>query len=211
LHKKGIDINERTLRHYMKRWNLTTITRVAKRVGEKKYKIYVPDLVQRDYHGERLNVKATDVTYIPADENQNFVYLSATIDHKTKFVHWSISKYNDLELVMNTQKQIKDENYILHSDHAWQYFNKELLDFNRSRNIITSMKATKDPLDNREIEYFFGCLKTEMLHHLPTHKMKFEEIKEVIKEYIDWYNNKRIQKRLQWKTPAEASVMQSKV
>lgn len=59
------------------------------------------------------------------------------------------------------------------------------------------MKATSDPLDNREIEYFFGCLKTESLHHIKTHRMKFDEIKEHVKEYVDWYNTKRIQKRLQ--------------
>jgi hypothetical protein len=52
-------------------------------------------------------------------------------------------------------------------------------------NIKTSMKATSDPLDNREIEYFFGCLKTECLHHEKTHKMKFKEIKQLVANYIN--------------------------
>jgi repressor of nif and glnA expression len=87
LYKMGIIISDRTLRNYMNRLNLKCITRVAKRPGEKKYKIFVPDLVQRDFHGKRIKAKATDVSYIPANELDNFVYLSATIDHKTKFVH----------------------------------------------------------------------------------------------------------------------------
>lgn len=118
LMKKGINISDRTLRNYMSRLGLKTITRVAKRPGEKKYKVYVPDLVNRDYHGKYNDIKATDVSYIPANEEGNHVYLSATIDHKTKYVHWSISKDNDLKLVMDTQKQVKDTDYILHSDHA---------------------------------------------------------------------------------------------
>jgi hypothetical protein len=36
--------------------------------------------------------------------------------------------------------------------------------------------------------------------------MKFKEIKQLVANYINWYNTKRIQKRLHWKTPAEASA-----
>ena len=211
LYKKGIIISDRTIRNYMNRWNLKCITRIAKRLGEKKYKIFVPDLVQRDFHGKKINAKATDVSYIPANEAQNFVYLSATIDHKTKYVHWSMSKFNDMKLIMDTQKQINEKDYVLHSDHAWQYFQPQLLNFNKYMNIKSSMKETNNPLDNREIEYFFGCLKSECLHHEKTNKMKFSEIKQLVSEYINWYNIKRIQKRLHWNAPAEASAKQSNV
>ncbi|WAM05567.1 hypothetical protein OM999_04475 [Mycoplasmopsis cynos] len=65
-------------------------------------------------------IYATDVTYIPApkDINQNHIYLSAIIDHKTKFVTYEISLNNDTELVLNNIKNTKfKDNFILHSDH----------------------------------------------------------------------------------------------
>ncbi len=61
-------------------------------------------------------------------------------------------------------------------------------------------------LDNREVEYFFSNLKSECLNHIPTYKMTLNEIILIVNDYINWYNTKRIQKRLQWKTPASASA-----
>ncbi|WP_144416187.1 IS3 family transposase [Spiroplasma turonicum] len=37
--------------------------------------------------------------------------------------------------------------------------------------------------------------------------MKFDEIYKHINLYINWYNNKRIQKVLNWKTPARDSAI----
>ena len=33
--------------------------------------------------------------------------------------------------------------------------------------------------------------------------MTYSELKAVVAEYIEWYNNERIQKRLGWKSPAQ--------
>ncbi|PPE05093.1 transposase [Entomoplasma ellychniae] len=57
------------------------------------------------------------------------------------------------------------------------------------------MGRVGNSLDNREAEYFFGCLKGEYLNHLATAKMKFHEIYKYILEYIEWYNFKRKNKK----------------
>lgn len=101
---------------------------------------------------------------------------------------------------------IKRNNFILHSDHGFQYSNNRILYLNNTKQIITSMSRIGNSLDNREAEYFFSCLKGEYLNYINTRKMKLKEIEEHIAWYIKWYNTNRIQKRLQWKTPTEVSA-----
>jgi putative transposase len=50
----------------------------------KNTKIDFPDLVKRNYNPDKNNIFATDVSYIPAKVEQNHVYLSVIISHKTK-------------------------------------------------------------------------------------------------------------------------------
>lgn len=51
------------------------------------------------------------------------------------------------------------------------------------------------------MESFFGKLKNEMYHGLkPTYKT-FEEFSKAIDQYINYYNNKRIQSKTKWMSP----------
>ncbi|ATI73649.1 IS3 family transposase [Mesoplasma florum] len=206
--KFNIHINPRTLRHYMNRWNLKTHTRVRKKKREEKNtNVKFKDLVKRNYNPLENNIIATDVSYIPAKSKNNNVYLSVAISHKTKKIEaWSISEINDTNLVVDTLKQINKTNYICHSDHGSQYSTYEVQNLLNKTNSKTSMSRIGNSLDNREVEYFFGCLKGEYLNKIKTFTMKLNEIKKHVSWYINWYNNERIQGVLKWKTPAEADV-----
>ena len=99
----------------------------------------------------------------------------------------------------------RDKEFILHSDHGSQYSSH----FVKEETNVTykiSMGRVGNSLDNREVEYFFGCLKGEYLNHVKTWIMSPPEIEKHITWYVNWYNTKRIQKRLQWKAPADASA-----
>jgi len=56
-------------------------------------------------------------------------------------------------------------------------------------------------IDNGPMEAFWGMLKSEMyyLRKFST----FDELKEEVIEYINYYNNQRYQKRLNCMTPLE--------
>ncbi|WAM08391.1 IS3 family transposase [Mycoplasmopsis cynos] len=162
----NIKVNPRTLGNYMKRLNLFTFVRRKKRQKEhKNTNVKFADLVQRDYNSKNNTIYATDVTYIPApkDINQNHIYLSAIIDHKTKFVTYEISLNNDTELVLNNIKNTKfKDNFILHSDHGSAYSSIDYINKIKSLNGKISMSRIGNSLDNREIEYFFSILKSEI-------------------------------------------------
>ncbi|AOG60422.1 transposase [Spiroplasma helicoides] len=209
LKEKHMSINDRTLRHYLKRWGFIIKTRIKKRQAESKnINTKFKDLVKRNYNPTIDNIIATDVSYIPGLVEGNNYYLSAAISHKTKKIEsWCLSKNNNSQLVIDTLNKINKSNFILHSDHGSQYSSNEVIELVKQMNCQTSMSRVGNSLDNREIEYFFSCLKGEYLNHINTNKMNIDEIYNHIDWYIDWYNNKRIQKILNWKTPATAGAI----
>lgn len=71
-------------------------------------------------------------------------------------------------------------------------------------NGLQSFSSVYDPTENRPIEYFFSILKQE---YLMIHKPKtMEEVQALIPKIIFHYNHIRIQKNLDYKTPAGAGV-----
>ena len=208
LSQKGININDREIRRCMNRWDIKCKTRQKRKVRESKNtNVHFKDLVKRNYNPKEDNILSTDVSYIPTKTNKGFSYLSIAISHKTKLIESSkLSEFNDNDLVIKTIKQLnRNKPTIFHSDHGSQYSSEYVINIAKEHNLITSMGRVGNSLDNREAEYFFSCLKSEWLNHIDTSKMTLDEVNELINEYIDWYNEKRIQKRLQWQTPNQVS------
>ena len=205
----NIHVNSRTIGNYMKKMGLKTITRVAKKQRETKNTcVTFPDLVKRNYN--QPDVLATDVTYIPVSSSRtNHIYLSIAINHHTKYIEgWAVSEINDTKLVYDTLKLIKPrKELIIHSDHGKVYSSSKILKLINQKNAQISMSRVGNSLDNREAEYFFSNIKSECLNHLPTHKMKFNQIKKIIAKYIKFYNDVRIQSKLNWKPPIYAQNM----
>lgn len=54
-------------------------------------------------------------------------------------------------------------------------------------------------LDNSPMENFFGVMKQEMYHGKIYRS--FEELEIAINEYVNYYNNDRINEKLNWNSP----------
>ena len=79
----------------------------------------------------------------------------------------------------------------------------------REHGVIQSMSRKGNCYDNCIMETFFGRLKTEMFCGLEKTYTSFEIFAKAITEYIDYYNNKRIQVKTKWMPPSafrEASM-----
>ena len=206
----NISINPRTLGRYMQKLGLHCSIRQAKRKREiKNTNVKFLNIANRDYDGKINDIYATDVTYIPApkDVRENHVYLSVLIHHKTKkIVSWNLSKNNDVSLVMSHITKTKfPVNFVIHSDHGSQYSSSDYITFIQQRNGIVSMSRIGNSLDNREIEYFFSILKTEIfpIFQQKVRTLTFGELREKIDQFINWYNNERFIKKFNLKTPHE--------
>ena len=64
-----------------------------------------------------------------------------------------------------------------------------------------SMSRVSRCIDNGPMEAFWGMLKSEMYYLKKFHT--YDELKEAVCDYIDYYNNHRYQKRLNCMTPIE--------
>ncbi len=92
---------------------------------------------------------------------------------------------------------------ILHSDQGWQYQHDYFRNTLKEHGIIQSMSRKGNCYDNCIMETFFGRLKNEMYYGHEKEFETFDEFDEAIKEYIDYYNNERIQAKTKWMPPAK--------
>ena len=62
--------------------------------------------------------------------------------------------------------------------------------------------------DNAIVENFFGTFKNESIYKetLKKGKLKYKEMKLLITEFIDYYNNKRIQEGLEFLSPSDFKI-----
>ena len=167
------------------------------------------NILDRDFHADAPNEKwLTDVTefkYYVGPEKRK-VYLSAILDlYDRRIVAYVIGDSNNNPLVYETFEQAvtmnPDAHPIFHSDRGFQYtsnvFHQKLLDHGMTQ----SMSRVGKCIDNGPMEGFWGILKRERYY-----KRKFnsrEEVVTMITDYIDYYNNKRYQRRLGVLTPME--------
>ncbi|MDU8656559.1 transposase [Faecalibacterium prausnitzii] len=78
--------------------------------------------------------------------------------------------------------------------------------------IIQSMSRKGNCYDNCIMETFFGRLKNEMFYGFEKDYPSFEAFSKAIADYIDYYNNSRIQAKTKWMSPSkfrEASMMEA--
>ncbi len=79
----------------------------------------------------------------------------------------------------------------LHSDQGFQYTSQAYFNLTKEYGITPSMSRRGNCYDNALAENFFSILKTECIYR---HKLSsFDEARQLIDEYIDFYNNERIQ------------------
>jgi len=72
-------------------------------------------------------------------------------------------------------------------------------------NLVQSMSRKGNCWDNACMERFFGTVKSETNYYdtLKNGLLSYKEMERMILEFIEYYNNRRIQKKLHWMTPVE--------
>lgn len=98
---------------------------------------------------------------------------------------------------------------IFHSDQGWQYQHKEYRDLLSRHGITQSMSRKGNCYDNCIMETFFGRMKNEMYYGYEDDFPSFDIFSKAVDEYMEYYNNHRIQKKTKWMPPVkyrEASV-----
>lgn len=180
-----------------------------KKVNRKKIKpeYTKENILSRDFASKLPNEKwLTDVTEFSIPGESKKLYLSPIIDlYDNSIIEYELSFKNNNHLVFSMfEKAIKkypDARPIFHSDRGFQYTSSIFKNKIEEANMIQSMSRVGRCINNGPMEGFFGTLKSEMFYR-KTFKT-LEELKERIVEYIEFYNEKRFQKRLKCMAPIE--------
>lgn len=200
----GLQINHKRVLRLMRSINLKSKIRIKKQYFGVSESCKSPNILNRNFITDMpKNKLSTDVTYLKI--NGSRYYLSVVLDlFNNEVCGYEISKHNDLGLVLNSLSRSNipiTNNIILHSDQGHQYTSHAYTNTLLNLGITKSMSRKGNCLDNACIESFFGHLKSESIYlDMPK---SYEDLKATIKNYIDYYNNDRIQLRLNKMTPIE--------
>jgi putative transposase len=97
-----------------------------------------------------------------------------------------------------------DKDLIIHSDRGMPYRSNRWKELSKDdiKSFTPSMSRKANALDNACIESFFSFLKSERREQLKIAK-DIEDTKNLIHTYIHYYNHKRIQGVLDYRTPSQ--------
>lgn len=204
-------MNIKKIRRLMKKYNLFCPIRKAnpyRRMAKALQTNNVADnILNREFknHGPRI-VLLTDITYIPY--NNTRCYLSTILDAFTKEVlSYVLSESLEVDFVLETVNILIDKHGVslttktlVHSDQGCHYTSYSFIQLLKDKKLRQSMSRKGNCWDNAPQESFFGHMKDEI--DLSGCKI-FEEIKKIIDDWMDYYNNDRYQWDLAKLSPSE--------
>lgn len=196
LERKDVHHNPKTVLRVMRKYSLLSVVRRRRYCNYSQALHKYDNLLNRDFHADRPNQKwVTDISYIPTA--QGFLYLSVIRDlYDCSIVAYKTSTVQNINLVLNTIRAAKSKEKVtgelqLHSDQGFQYTSNAYFNLTKEYHITPSMSRRGNPYDNAMAENFFSILKTECIHR--TKLKTFAEARDLIDDYIDFYNHQRIQ------------------
>ena len=199
--------NHKRIYRLMKSIKLSSvIRRKRKKYIQSTPQITAENVLNREFTAERPNEKwLTDVTEFKLTTGKK-AYLSAILDlGDNSIISYVLGHSNNNILVFDTLDQAIDTNPtakpIFHSDRGFQYTNRTFKNKLDKFEATQSMSRVSRCIDNGPMEGFWGILKVEMYYLRKFDS--YEELEAAIDEYIDFYNTKRLQKKLKGMTPIE--------
>lgn len=168
-----------------------------------------PNLLERQFDTKEPDeVWVSDITYIPT--TQGWLFLCVFIDLYTReIVGWSQASTMKSELVldafqMGVQRRGRAP-IVAHSDRGSQYASALFRAALDHAGTLQSMSRKGNCWDNAVAESFFGILKTELIYR--QNWMSRAAAMTAVFEYIEvFYNKKRLNSALGFKTPEEKGL-----
>ena len=184
-------MNVKKIRRLMKKFHLLCPIRKANPYRQLakalKTNTVADNLLQRQFedYGPRM-VLLTDITYLPY--NGIFAYLSTILDAYTKqILAYVLSDSLEVDFVVETVNNlIRDHGVSLHAETI----------------VHSDQGCHGNCWDNAPQESFFGRMKDHVKKKIAA-AVSFGEVKAIVDDYMDYYNNERYQWELAKLSPNE--------
>lgn len=203
--QKKVVMNHKKIIRIMKKYNL--VAKIRKRNPYKaimkktqEHRIFENKLDRQFSLNIPRKVFCADITYIPF--NSRFAYLSVAKDIATgEVAAWHLLPHITMPLVLETLEKLKPhQDAMIHSDQGFHYTNPEYIQKVKVLKMIQSMSRKGNCIDNAPIESFFGHLKDDIDYK---DCKTFDELYQLVKNYIRYYNTERAQWDKNKMTPVE--------
>jgi len=206
-------MNVKKIRRLMKKYGLicgirkaNPYRRMAKAI---KTNNVAANLVKREFekYGPR-KILLTDITYVPY--NGEFCYLSTILDAFTKqILSYVLSESLAVDFVLETVNLMVEKHgislsteTIIHSDQGCHYTSCSFIQLVKDKGLRQSMSRRGNCWDNAPQESFFGRMKDYIEYRLKE-CVAFSDVKTIIDDWMDYYNNERYQWELAKLSPNE--------
>jgi len=211
----GYKMNRKKIIRLMKKYKLFCPIRKAnpyRRLAKSlKSSSYADNLLERHFEDYGPGyVLLTDITYFFYGKERNKAYLSTIKDAFSKqILAYVLSESLEEDFVLKTVENLfrdhsKDihTDALIHSDQGCHYTCIRFIDLLKDKNIRQSMSRRGNCWDNAPQESFYGHMKDEIMIYVKE-ASSFEELKKIIDDYMDYYNNERYQYELAKLSPNE--------
>ena len=203
--ESGYSIGVNRTRNYMRELGLKVIyptKKVQTTLAHPEHKKY-PYLIRGMAINRPNLVWSTDITYCAV--KGGFVYLAAVIDwHSKAILSHKISNTMDSSLVISVLQDAIDKYgtpEIFNTDQGSQYTSHKHTQLLIDHGIKISMDGKGRATDNIAIERFWRSAKYENIY---LHEYEnIRELKSGVRDYIEFYNNRRFHQTLKYKKPME--------
>lgn len=167
-------------------------------------------LNRRFYTPIPLQKLVTDVSEMKCLDKK--LYISPMVDLCQKeVVSYNISDSPTVDFVMAPLEEalqiVKKHGKFrctVHTDQGFQYQHKRWIQTLKKNNVFQSMSRKGTCPDNAAMESFFGIMKQEIYYGEPL--VVYEELKQRIEDYIDYYNHERIKENLGGLSPVQYRI-----
>lgn len=208
-----IELNRNTVQTIMQKHNLQCRIKPKRKWKSQGESIIIaPDHLKRNFTASAPNKKwVTDITYI--QYGSSVKYLSTIMDlFNNEIVAYKLYDHQQTPLVIDTLKAALDarnnpEGVIVHSDQGSVYASYAYQKFVKKHNLISSMSRRGNCWDNAVIESFHSNLKSEEFQYVKFNSLSNDEVSDRVRNYLNYYNEERIQEKLGYLTPIKYGVM----
>ena len=212
-------ILERTMHKYCDLSILKSMQRlgIQSKARKKRYtrdgqehKIF-PNVLARKFNGTKPFEKiATDITQFRFKGKR--YYFSCYLDlFNNEILEWDVKDMEDnllvlkpLERLLKSKRMDTKAPLVLHSDQGKQYSSISFTSLLERYNITQSMSRTGNPRDNAVMESFFGWFKSILKYDF--NYWKSDNLVEVIKDAVHYYNYERPSYALKYKNPVQYRI-----
>jgi transposase InsO family protein len=167
-----------------------------------------PNIVNQEFRQEPRKVLLTDITYL--FYKNGCCYFSTILDAFThELLANQISENLKVQFVLDTVDKLVaehgctlDNETIVHSDQGCHYTSIAFIEKLKEADFVQSMSRKGNCWDNAPQESFYGHMKDE-INDAVSRCETFEEVKVIIEDWADYYNNDRYQWDLLKLSPRE--------